>query len=89
MNTVLNTVRQAGNGAAQIDLSNDADDELTLVGKRVGNHLIWQVSRQNEKARLDREKSIGVGMGRNRFLRNWSAGLFSKTQKGACITPTT
>lgn len=76
INAVLNTVRQAGNGAAQIDLSEDEDDELTLVGKRVGNHLIWQVSRQNERARLDREKTMVSG---------WAAPVFEKLDCGVVL----
>lgn len=76
INAVLNTVRQAGNGAAQIDLSEDIDDELTLVGKRVGNHLIWQVSRQNERARLDREKTMVSG---------WAAPVFEKLECGVVL----
>ncbi len=76
VNAVLNTVRQAGNGAAQIDLSEDADDELTLVGKRVGTHLIWQVSRQNERARLDREKTMVSG---------WAAPVFEKLECGVVL----
>ena len=76
VSTVLNTVRQAGNGAAQIDLSEDEDDELTLVGKRVGNHLIWQVSRQNQKARLDREKSMVSG---------WAEPVFEKLECGVVL----
>ncbi len=80
INAVLNTVRQAGNGAAQIDLSKDEDDELTLVGKRVGNHLIWQVSRQNERARLDREKTMVSG---------WAAPVFEKLDCGVLLEDST
>lgn len=76
INTVLNTVRRAGNGAAQIDLSEDADDELTLVGKRVGQHLIWQVSRHNERARLDREKTM---------ISGWAAPVFEKLECGVVL----
>lgn len=76
INAVLNTVRQAGNGAARIDLSEEEDDELTLVGKRVGHHLIWQISRQNERARLDREKTMVSG---------WAAPVFEKLECGVVL----
>ncbi len=76
INAVLNTVRQAGNGAAQIELSENEDDELTLVGKRVGHHLIWQVTRQNERARLDREKTMVSG---------WAAPVFEKLECGVIL----
>jgi len=76
INAVLNTVRQAGNGAAQIELAENEDDELTLVGKRVGNHLIWQVTRQNERARLDREKTMVSG---------WAAPVFEKLECGIIL----
>lgn len=76
VNTVLNTVRQAGNGAAQIDLSGGGEDELTLVGKRVGSHLLWKVSRQNDQARLDREKSL---------ISGWAAPVFEKLDCGVVL----
>ena len=76
INAVLNTVRQAGNGAAQIELAENEDDELTLVGKRVGHHLIWQVTRQNERARLDREKTMVSG---------WAAPVFEKLECGVIL----
>lgn len=76
INALLNTVRHTGNGAATIDLSEVEDDELTLVGKRVGHHLIWQISRQNERARLDREKTMVSG---------WAAPVFEKLECGVVL----
>jgi two-component system cell cycle sensor histidine kinase/response regulator CckA len=69
INNVLNTVRQAGNGAVQVCASDDVNDELTLVGKRVGVHLIWQVSRQNDRQRLNHEKNMVSG---------WAEPVFEK-----------
>lgn len=76
INAVLNTVRQAGNGAAQIEMAENDDDELTLVGKRVGHHLIWQISRQNQRVRLDREKTMVSG---------WAAPVFEKLECGVIL----
>ncbi len=76
INAVLNTVRQAGNGAAQIEMTENDDDELTLVGKRVGHHLIWQISRQNQRVRLDREKTMVSG---------WAAPIFEKLECGVIL----
>lgn len=80
VNAVLNRVRQTGNGAAQIDLSGNGDDELSLVGKRVGNHLLWKVSRQNERARLEAEKSMVAG---------WAAPVFEKLECGVVLEDAT
>lgn len=76
INGLLNTVRQVAHGAAQINVTPNEDDELTLIGKRVGQHLVWQVSRQNDSARLSHEKSMVSG---------WAAKVFEKLECGIIL----
>lgn len=76
VNNILNIVRQAGHGAVQISVSTEIEDELTLMGKRVGNHLVWQVSRQNDKERLSHETSMVSG---------WAATVFEKLECGVVL----
>lgn len=76
ISSVLNAVRQSGNGAAQVNLSGKNEDVLSLIGKRVGHHFVWQVSRQNEKQRLDQEKNLVTG---------WAQPVFEKLDCGVVL----
>ncbi|WP_262695369.1 response regulator [Kordiimonas aquimaris] len=73
---LLNNVRHSGHAAAQINVTPNEDDELTLIGKRVGNHLVWQVSRQNDSARLRHEKNMVSG---------WASTVFEKLECGIIL----
>lgn len=76
---VLKAVKQSGNGAAEIHLGVDEEDTLSLIGKRVGHHLVWQVSRQNEKQRLEQEKGLVAG---------WAKPVFEKLDCGVVLEDT-
>ncbi|NVJ99146.1 MAG: response regulator [Alphaproteobacteria bacterium] len=75
-NLLITQVAQAGKGQSILALDRAREQKLRLQGKRTGQHILWRVSQQNDRERLDHERKM---------LGEWGEPLFERLGCGILL----
>ena len=76
LGTLLNSVLTAGSGGKTFDLKTDDRTVLSISGKRIRRHIMWNVASDGDRQRLDHERSI---------IGNWGVPIFEKLGCGVVL----